>query len=70
MTDPQEPIADPTQERLVDTHRRRARYLQDRPPAEFSPHIRALVLYVIPAFALITTLVIFVGLSAGWWRIP
>jgi hypothetical protein len=58
MTDPPEPLGDPTRERLLD-------HPADRPPAEFSPHIRALI-WVAAIVGLVVSVCVFVMVIV--WR--
>lgn len=67
MTEPPEPFADPTQERLADAHVHQARHA--RPPAEFSPHIRALI-HAAAIVGLIVSVCVFVMVLVWYWALP
>lgn len=73
MTEPPEPtLADPTNERLTrhdDALRWHYRLRIERPPAEFSPHIRTLV-YTAAVLGLVLVVGVFWWVIIHVWRIP
>lgn len=64
MTDPPEHLADPARERLLDHPTE-----LDRPPAEFSPHIRALI-YVAAILGLVLSVGVFWAVLTWYWALP
>lgn len=64
MTDLPEHLADPARERLAGSAE-----LPDRPPAEFPPHVRALI-YAAAILGLILSVGVFWAVLVWYWALP